>query len=290
MAAPPFDLLHADGEGAPVQPDLRETAAERRETQGGATGEAPDAGRLWRDIARNLAIAGAAGLFLTFIGALGTGALPLPLRLAYWLPLMLGGTVIGHLVSWSVGRLPRARTNPWVFGALIAVAVSVPITLIVWGYGALLFGGAAALPNLMPLFGSVLVISLAMTAIIVLADRPGRVTHAPPAGAPAPAVRFLDRLPAKIKGGVIYAVSAEDHYLRVHTSKGADLILMRLSDAIAELDGLEGAQTHRSWWVARDAVESARRDGDKMVLTLKGGAEAPVSRPNVKPLRDAGWY
>ena len=103
-------------------------------------------------------------------------------------------------------------------------------------------------------------------------------------------MRFAERLPAKLKGAVIYAVSAEDHYLRLHTSKGSDLILMRLSDAIAELEGLEGAQTHRSWWVARDAVESARRDGDKMVLTLKGGGEAPVSRPNVKPLRDAGWY
>ena len=65
---------------------------------------------------------------------------------------------------------------------------------------------------------------------------------------------------------------------------------MRLVDAIGELEGLEGAQTHRSWWVARDAVESARRDGDKVTLVLKGGAEAPVSRPNIKPLRDAGWF
>jgi DNA-binding LytR/AlgR family response regulator len=64
---------------------------------------------------------------------------------------------------------------------------------------------------------------------------------------------------------------------------------MRLSDAIAELEGLEGAQTHRSWWVARDAVEEARRDGERVTLVLKGGAEAPVSRPNIRPLREAGW-
>jgi DNA-binding LytR/AlgR family response regulator len=42
--------------------------------------------------------------------------------------------------------------------------------------------------------------------------------------------------------------------------------------------------------VARDAVESARREGDRATLTLKGGAEAPVSRPNVKALREAGWF
>jgi DNA-binding LytR/AlgR family response regulator len=89
---------------------------------------------------------------------------------------------------------------------------------------------------------------------------------------------------------VLYAVSSEDHYLRLHTSKGSDLILMRLSDAIIELEGLEGAQTHRSWWVAKEAVESTRRDGDKVVLLLKGGAEAPVSRPNMRPLREAGWF
>jgi DNA-binding LytR/AlgR family response regulator len=84
-------------------------------------------------------------------------------------------------------------------------------------------------------------------------------------------------------------VSSEDHYLRLHTSKGSDLILMRLTDAITELEGLEGAQTHRSWWVARDAVESARRDGDNVKLMLKGGVEAPVSRPNVRALREEGW-
>ncbi len=61
------------------------------------------------------------------------------------------------------------------------------------------------------------------------------------------------------------------------------------SQAGSLLEGLEGMQTHRSWWVARDAVESVRRDGDRIVLALKGGAEAPVSRPNVKPLREAGW-
>jgi hypothetical protein len=121
-------------------------------------------------------------------------------------------------------------------------------------------------------------------------DRPGVVTHAPAAGtAPAP-VRFLERLPAKLRGAAIYAVSSEDHYLRLHTSRGSDLILMRLGDAIAELEGLEGAQTHRSWWVAREAVESARRDGDRVTLVLKSGAEAPVSRPNVRPLREAGWF
>jgi hypothetical protein len=274
-----------------LQPEVRESAEVRRETPGSAVGEARNADGFFDGWLKALAVGAAAGLFLTFVGAMETGRLPLWARLAYWMPLMLGGTVVGLLLSWAVGRIPRARSNTWAFGATLAVIIAIPITLIVWGYTHFFFNGASSsFPSLVGLFGSVLVISVAMTALMILVTAPGRVTHAPPPGAPAPAVRFMERLPAKLKGAVIYAVSAEDHYLRLHTSKGADLILMRLSDAIAELDGLEGAQTHRSWWVARDAVESARRDGDKMVLTLKGGAEAPVSRPNVRPLREAGWY
>src|SRR5439155_6984812 len=92
--------------------------------------------------------------------------------------------------------------------------------------------------------------------------------------APPPA-KFLERLPLKLRGAEVWAVEAEDHYLRLHTSKGQDLILMRLSDAIAELEGIEGAQVHRSWWVARDAIAEARRGDGRATLTLKDGAEAP---------------
>jgi hypothetical protein len=273
----------------PVQPELRKFTANTREAPPPAVGASSSADDGWRDWGRSLAVAVIAGLFLTLTGAMESHRLTFWWRLAYWIPLMIGGSVIGHLMSFLVNRIPRARTNMWLFGGVLAFAITIPITFGVWGYSQLLFGGRG-FPAPSQLLGPVFVISAAMTAIMILVSRPGRVTHAPPAGAPAPTVRFLERMPAKLKGAAIYAVSAEDHYLRLQTSKGSDLILMRLSDAIAELDGLEGAQTHRSWWVARDAVESARRDGDKMVLTLKGGAEAPVSRPNVRPLREAGWY
>jgi DNA-binding LytR/AlgR family response regulator len=85
-------------------------------------------------------------------------------------------------------------------------------------------------------------------------------------------------------------VEAEDHYLRLHTSKGQDLILMRLADALAELDGLQGARTHRSWWVARAAVRQVERADGRATLTLEGGLQVPVSRVHIKILREAGWF
>ena len=65
--------------------------------------------------------------------------------------------------------------------------------------------------------------------------------------------------------------------------------LPELRDAIAELDGIDGLQVHRSWWVARGAVSDVQREGRNIRLTLDTGVEAPVSRANVQVLKDAGW-
>ena len=72
-------------------------------------------------------------------------------------------------------------------------------------------------------------------------------------------------------------MQSEDHYLRLHTSLGQELILMRLSDAVAELEGVEGAQVHRSWWVARAAIAQARRGEGRATLTLKDGSTVSYS-------------
>ncbi|MFN4104010.1 MAG: hypothetical protein ACK4GB_06940, partial [Tepidimonas sp.] len=42
----------------------------------------------------------------------------------------------------------------------------------------------------------------------------------PPAPTGASPPRFLERLPAKLRGAELYAVEAQDHYLRLHTSRG----------------------------------------------------------------------
>jgi DNA-binding LytR/AlgR family response regulator len=127
-----------------------------------------------------------------------------------------------------------------------------------------------------------------MTAVNVLADpRPAKAGPAPAAPDPSP---FLARLPLRLRDARILAVEAEDHFLRVHTDRGSDLILMRLSDAVAELHSLDGAQIHRSWWVARAAVIGVSRGGGRARFTLAGGLKAPVSRTYAPALRRDGWY
>ena len=70
---------------------------------------------------------------------------------------------------------------------------------------------------------------------------------------------------------------------------GSELLLMRLADAIEELEGLPGERVHRSWWVARGAVGAARANGRRLSLTLTNGLDVPVTRDAASRLRRAGW-
>ena len=98
----------------------------------------------------------------------------------------------------------------------------------------------------------------------------------------------MHRLPAKLGTGLLY-IEAEDHYLRVHTDLGNDLLLLRMSDAVAELDPTIGRQVHRSYWVAQRAVASVQRDGYRTRLVLVTGKQIPVSRTYLPALRKTGW-
>ncbi len=234
------------------------------------------------------AIAAAAAAFLTLAGAFGSGSAPVFLRMAYWLTTLLTGATAALFVVAAVQRLGWFEARPLLQGLLIVVALSIPLTGAVWAITQVFFGGRVlAMGGVLGYFPPVFVITCAVTALNYLADRQPAQTHAAANHAPA---RFLGRLPAKLRGGDLHAIEAQDHYLRLHTSRGSDLILMRLADAIAELDGIEGAQTHRSWWVARAAVDDARRGDGRATLRLKGGLEAPVSRTYARALREAGWF
>ncbi len=237
---------------------------------------------------RGLVIAMVAALFLAFAGAFQTGGATLGVRLTYWGLLMGAGAVLGHFVARWVTAWPALAARLWLLAVVLTVAIAIPYTFVVWAVSHYLFGVRLQAQTLPGYFAPVLAVSAAMTLINILADRRPRETHAAPPGSSPP--KFLARLPLKLRGAEIFAVEAEDHYLRIHTDRGSDLILMRLQDAVSELAGLEGAQTHRSWWVAKDAVVDAERGDGRATLTLKDGARAPVSRTYARTLRREGWY
>lgn len=265
---------------------MHEPTGPLRERTGVAVGASRTAA--WARPARALAASLVAAVFLSLSGAFGSGDAPLIPRLLYWVVLMVAGGLLGGAATRLVERREWAEERPWLRATLIATLVTAPLVFVVWAATAWWFGKPlrpAALPEFIV---PVALVAALMTAANFALNRTPVQTHEGPSGAPEP--RFLERLPFKLRGAELHAVEAEDHYLRLHTSRGSDLILMRLSDALAELEGLEGAQTHRSWWVARDAVAEARPSDGRAVLKLKSGAEAPVSRTYAKALREAGWF
>jgi len=84
-------------------------------------------------------------------------------------------------------------------------------------------------------------------------------------------------------------LQTEDHYVRVHTRGGSELMLISMRDAVASLEGVAGERIHRSWWVVRNAVTQMVADGRNLRLRLVNGLDAPISRSQVGRLRAAGW-
>lgn len=227
------------------------------------------------------------GTFLAILGPFGSSSLGWPWVWVYWTGLIgFGGAfgfATGHLMSRFAPRLPD-----WLGHAVSVVVVSIPVTFAVVGLNTQFYQDSINLQTLLINYSLVLVITAFVTTVAYAVER---LSQTPAAEAsPAASAALVDKLPPGLRHAAITSMTAEDHYLRVRTKAGEALILMRLSDAVTACEGLDGARTHRSWWVAREAVTDAQKGDGRGVLILSDGAEAPVSRTYYAALRDAGWF
>ncbi|MFN2098927.1 LytTR family DNA-binding domain-containing protein [Altererythrobacter sp. MF3-039] len=256
-----------------------------------------------RRIAVDIAIMTLLGLLMAILGPFGSFELPFAIRLIYWLALGYVGYAVYRPMGLIVDRLHRrlelSRGWLWVTACLLA---TIPMSVIVYVVGFL--PGPIPMPDAdtaLRQYVYVLAVGGAVTLLFVMLEKQETETHdvndlqtgrdeqvPEPTVMQKEGVRLVGRLSPPL-GSDILAVENEDHYVRVHTALGSELILMRLGDAVEELGGIDGIQVHRGWWVARHAVEDVRREGRNIRLVLPGGIEAPVSRANVQVLKDAGW-
>ncbi len=230
------------------------------------------------------------GTFLAIMSPFGSDALGWPWVWVYWTGFIALGGAVGFTLGHNLPRLlPQAPE--WSIYALTAAGVSIPVTFGVAfvnaGFSLRISAGDLALTYFLVLF-----ISSFATAVVYVVDKlSGARAGTEENGLNAqPSPALLDKLPVGLRTAELWSMSAEDHYLRVRTERGDALILMRLSDAVAACDALEGARTHRSWWVAKSAVAEIRKSDGRGVLILKDGVEAPVSRTYYPKLREAGWF
>jgi hypothetical protein len=272
------------------------------------SGEGPSLGSpaAW---ARDVIVAALVGVWIGVLGPFGNYvAGPLNTRIAFDLVLaMICVAAFGVTVRVGVRAGRRIGVSSWIAAPVAIAATCLPLSVVAawvatgffpqlkdklspadWCVEALvvalpIVGGYAGLLHLLSRRAQV------VSAGIEAAGESAS-PKAPPVASPAasPAPRLARRLPGALASD-IQALAVEDHYVRIHTAAGSHLVLMRLSDAIAEMDGVEGLRVHRSWWVARKAVRSVQLNGRGGRLILHDALQAPVARSALSLVRAAGW-
>jgi len=241
----------------------------------------------WRRMAIELSLLVAIGLLMAVLGPYRSLDVPPLRRTIYWLLAIIGGGAIGILIDFAIRKRIRGF---WRAVLGVAILMTPPVTLFVWTLNAGMLGQKVGPRGLLTLGWQVFVIAflvMAMRALLWRRAIETRTVVMPPL--PEAERAFRMRLSAKRRGARLIAIEAEDHYVRIHTDQGSELLTMRFSDALMELGQVHGHQLHRSWWAAGDAIEEVRWQRGSGEARLAGGLTAPVSRSFAASLRDAGW-
>ncbi|MEM9840273.1 MAG: LytTR family DNA-binding domain-containing protein [Pseudomonadota bacterium] len=216
--------------------------------------------------------AGLSGPFGTF------RAMPLPMSVLYWELII----AIGFAIWWALEKAVAAFRPTWT-GLSVQLAVVLPFSLLnavsVQGINTAIaaLSSQDVWTSYQTLVGSHLTFSM-IVVLPVIAVSKRLLQNAEDAGG-VQAIDFLTlKLPDKLRASVPFALSAEGSYVRVYTAAGDDIIAMRFEDAIRAVSGINGVQTHRSWWVASSAINTLRKAGSAYELTLHSGLIAPVGR------------
>ncbi|MBM1218560.1 LytTR family transcriptional regulator DNA-binding domain-containing protein [Ponticoccus sp. SC2-23] len=219
----------------------------------------------------------------TILGPFGTYELFDPwARLVFWSVVITG---IGALMHFGIVLALKGaglQSLPWpvriAIGAMVAAVPSVGVVIFVTAF---MFETGVS-PGAFP------VIWLQVAVIGTLA---GIVEYKPPSAPPEPeperpvTTRFHKRLPEGAPHDIV-SLSMNDHYVEVTTTEEQHLVLVRFSDALDELDELDGLRLHRSHWAARAHLRSLIKRGRQLRAVLSDGRELPVSNSYAGQLQD----
>lgn len=204
-------------------------------------------------------------------------------RFLVCIPVM--ATLLVFSVAIRVGTRIIFGSHGWkvvVANATIAVIVLTPALDLVLHL--VVSPDAMNFPTIGELAGLIGTMSLGYSALRRTVS--GDVAEVPPSS-PGEA-RIMQRIEPHLRGDLL-AISVQDHYVDVYTSAGKARVLLRLSDAIAEVHPVEGTQVHRSHWVAWHAVEAVEREGIKMFLRLADDLRVPVSKNHRDKVEERGF-
>lgn len=253
-----------------------------------------------------MAVLGGLIVALAMLGPFGSYAVPLGPRLLHWALYLVTGYLFFRPVIAAGGALARQTRLPRSLAIAAACAFGAfPTSLVIVFAHAGAAWRSVSGAAIASAYLQTLIIGATVTIVQLLVERrtaaaavapaaadppspaPGAVDAAPAAIPETATPALVELLPAHLRGRIL-CLENEDHYVRVHTEHGSALLLMRMRDAAAQLEG-QGERVHRGWWVARDAVTGAIRQDRNWKLRLSDGREVPIARASVPALRAAGW-
>ncbi|GAA6164028.1 hypothetical protein NBRC116590_17320 [Pelagimonas sp. KU-00592-HH] len=81
-------------------------------------------------------------------------------------------------------------------------------------------------------------------------------------------------------------VRSVDHYLEVNLADGStETVYGKLSEVVQQTETAWGVPTHRSFWVSKNAISEATKQGRKMCLILVNGERIPVAEARQKEIK-----
>jgi uncharacterized membrane protein YeaQ/YmgE (transglycosylase-associated protein family) len=228
------------------------------------------------------------GLIVGYLGPFGSYQMPLTQRLLYWVILIIVGNIIfSQSEKFCKWYFDKKQLNLIVSFILTSLVGSVFLTFFVEYMTHLFLGLQLANPdNFLFLFPKVFILGLTLNIVGYLLDQAKKNINQPQQRQTKDNL-FINRIPDQL-GSELICFCMEDHYLNVHTTKGSHMMLLRMKDALVELEDYNGFQVHRSWWVALDAIEDIKKQSRKATLIMKNGIEVPVSQKYLPLIKEAG--
>lgn len=208
-----------------------------------------------------------------------------------WRRAVCFATLVGIALVWGV--LARAivqhffhRLGYWAAAGLVVVGSSIVLPVPLLALTPFLTTlPAESLPSPVEVAAFVLVLGCVAASLRWVLGR--ETLPGPRAAMPGAGPRLLNRLDPALRGSLV-RISGRDHYVDIVTDKGQAALLLRLSDALNEIEGVDGLQVHRSHWVAVDAMRGWEASAERRFLLLADGSRVPVSRNYLQKVADRG--
>lgn len=224
------------------------------------------------------------GIAIGLLGPFGQIDRFLPVeRIGLWVAYLAIGLPI---LCFTRHRINRALGAPlWLFSGLLT-SMTVCLPLLLWVEFLGLIQGRALPTSVWDWIWSAgevwLVAFVFLAAIEVCSKQFDNAQREPLGRSPTQAIDKTMKDFVGAHAGSIYAFCAEGHYTRIYGQNGDQFIHHSFSDMLRASFSLEGAQVHRSWWVAKDAAVNFRRAGSAGEITLINGLRVPVARRRLR--------